>query len=267
MDCFSFLTGTIGGATGIILSHPFDTIKTVYQSGNHKNIIESAKYIYNNSFKENLTKKGIKNFYRGIIPPLIGTGIEKSIVFGVQKNLENKKLSNNIHINNFISGFVAGSVCCAIVTPVEKFKIKIQNGNTFMNLLNELIKLNFKNKVKYLYRGYSATLMRESPGFGIYFTCYNFLKNNTKSMTPLHGLLYGSLTGIISWSFIYPVDPIKTLQQEKNISIIKSINNIYSHYGFKGFYRGFSLSLFRAIPLHSGVFLGVESCYYFKKIE
>ena len=34
--------------------------------------------------------------------------------------------------------------------------------------------------------------------------------------------------------------------------------NIYKKNGIKGFYNGFSLGIFRAFPLHGGVFMGYE---------
>jgi hypothetical protein len=79
---------------------------------------------------------------------------------------------------------------------------------------------------------------------------------------------FGSISGITSWIFIYPSDLIKTRYQavkESNIinSIPSVIKNIYGREGLRGFYRGFSLAIMRAIPLHGGVFLGYE---YSKKM-
>ena len=62
----NYCYGAISGMTGIILSHPIDTIKTHIQTGNN--------------FKTfNIT---IPNLYKGILSPLIGVGFEKAIVFG-----------------------------------------------------------------------------------------------------------------------------------------------------------------------------------------
>ena len=70
----------------------------------------------------------------------------------------------------------------------------------------------------------------------------------------------GGISGAVSWTFIYPADIIKTHKQKNSeytySQIIKNINN---QYGMRGFYRGFSFSLMRAVPLHAGVFLGYEA--------
>ena len=116
-----------------------------------------------------------------------------------------------------------------------------------------------KEKLSTFYRGWTATLFREVPGYGIYFTTYEYLKNNTKDMKPYHTLLYGGMSGLAAWLFIYPSDPPKTLMQDKNIGLKDAIKIIYNKYGLSGFYKGFSIALFRSIPLHAGVFLGYET--------
>ena len=143
-----FLYGMIGGSVGIITSHPFDTIKTRIQS------------------KTNLTiKDAIKSgsLYRGLSAPLVGVMIEKSIVFGFY---EKSKL---LIKNDFINGIIGGLMCSIIVTPIDKIKIHYQNKT-----------IDNKLKLKSIYRGFIPTVLRETPGFGIYFSTYNYLNNNYK---------------------------------------------------------------------------------------
>ena len=75
----SFLFGYIAGFSGIVASHPFDTIKTRYQEGKRINF-------------------NLRNLYRGVTAPLIGVGLEKALVFGTFENT--KKFTNS----DFISG-------------------------------------------------------------------------------------------------------------------------------------------------------------------
>ena len=72
----TFLFGTFGGLCGITLSHPFDTVRVIYQeSNNYRGITDCAKTIYK--------ERGMTGFYRGIVPPLIGVALEKCALFGV----------------------------------------------------------------------------------------------------------------------------------------------------------------------------------------
>ena len=80
-----------------------------------------------------------------------------------------KKEAKQNNINDFWSGIIGGFICTLIVTPIDRIKINLQN-NTPLTIKN----MNINN----LYRGFIPTVCRETPGFGIYFTTYNYLKSN-----------------------------------------------------------------------------------------
>ena len=234
-----YINGGISGICGVILSHPIDTIKTHIQTGNKLS-----------SFKPSFT-----NFYKGMSAPLLGVGLEKAIVFGTY-NYMIAKTDNNIPLSGAISGLVASF----IVTPYERFKILKQNAQVFT--IKEL-------NIKFLFRGLSTTFTREAPGFAIYFSTYEYLKkknftNHNKKIDYISSFIYGGISGITAWIFIYPQDKIKTIMQSetqnnKNIRSIKNIiNSIYKDGGFSQFYKGFSWAAGRALLLHSGTFCMME---------
>jgi len=129
----SFLAGFCGGVIGTVLSHPIDTARILKQT---------AKPII------------FKNLYKGIYAPLIGVGLEKAMVFGTFDNLHHSNMSD------FSKGIISGLASTIIVTPMEKIKINLQTQN-------------HKNiTLKHIYSGWSATLLREVPGYGIYFSVY-----------------------------------------------------------------------------------------------
>jgi solute carrier family 25 carnitine/acylcarnitine transporter 20/29 len=222
-----FIYGLIGGLTGTVISHPFDTIKTRIQSCTAIDIKSAIK---------------MKKLYSGITPPLFGIMLEKSIVFGFYEKMK------ILGYNDFISGLVGGFISTIIVTPIDRLKINYQNKTSI--------------KITNLYKGFTPTIFRETPGFGIYFSTYNYLNKNYNSNNYLwNNFIFGSISGLTSWIFIYPSDLIKTkYQSSNNISLINVIKNIYynKNKGFINFYNGFNLAIMRAMPLHGGVFLGYE---------
>ena len=131
------------------------------------------------------------------------------------------------------------------------------------NTLQEIIR---STKLNTLYTGWTATLYREVPGYGIYFTTYEYLKSKTRDNIPTQPQAFGigCCSGFASWIFIYPADPIKTIMQNSKelfgdkYNMYSAIRHIYSTHGFGGFYRGFSLGLFRSMPLHGGAICGYE---------
>lgn len=233
-----YIYGLIGGVVGTIFSHPPDTIKTRLQSVTAK------------TFKDAL-KMG--NLYRGVSAPIVGIAFEKLIVFGFYGECKKYGLSDAL------SGLIGGFASTLVVVPVDRIKILMQNKE----------KLNFSLfKPKSLYKGFSITLFRETPGFGIYFTTYNTLTEYfNKDKNLLKSFLFGGISGFTSWIFIYPSDLIKTkyqsIKDNTNITVKHTIKNIYKTHGLRGFYNGFSYAIMRAIPLHGGVFLGYE---YSKKL-
>jgi len=233
-----FVCGMIGGVVGTLFSHPPDTIKTRFQSGTAA------------TFKQALT---MGNLYGGVSAPLFGIGFEKLIVFGFYG--ECKKMG----FSDATSGLVGGFASTLVVVPVDRIKIIMQNKEPLTR------KLFMPSS---LYKGFSITLFRETPGFGIYFTTYNKLAHKFNQEKNLFkSFMFGSVSGLTSWIFIYPSDLIKTKYQasktNSTASIAQVIKNIYKTDGIGGFYRGFSFAVMRALPLHGGVFLGYE---YSKKI-
>lgn len=233
-----FRAGLFGGVTGVIISHPIDTIRIRIQT-NQINLFRSL--------------------YKGILPPLIGVGMEKLLVFGNYEKLKKYQIIQNRDLNIFVSGMISGVFCTSIVTPIERFKINFQDVNSSKQSRLELIKKT--TNLRTLYRGLSSTMIREVPGYGIYFGVYEACKRNTTNYQWYHSLLYGGLAGASSWSVIYPSDVIKTRMQtegNKYKNMRDCILEIYREGGSRIFYRGFSAAMTRAFILHAGVFSGYE---------
>ena len=231
----NFAYGCLAGMAGIVASHPFDTIKTNIQ---RKQIIN-----YN-----------LKNLYKGIAAPLFGVGLEKAIVFGTYET--SKKYTNS----DFISGGIAGFTASFFVTPFERIKILLQT--------NQILEKKMLNRT-FLFQGLSATFYRETPGFAIYFSSYNYLKNEIqqqrkeKEIRSIESFLIGAFSGCASWIFIYPQDRIKTHLQackERHIGFNKGMKEVLNDGGYRGLYRGFQYALMRAVPLHATAFMTFELC-------
>ena len=231
----NFGYGYLAGMAGIVASHPFDTIKTNIQ-------------------KKQIVSYNMRNLYKGVAAPLFGVGLEKAIVFGTYET--SKKYTNS----DFISGGIAGLTASFVVTPFERIKILLQTNQTIeKQMLNR----------RFLFQGLSATFYRETPGFAIYFSTYNYLKNGIQQqrkeceIRPLDSFLIGAFSGCASWIFIYPQDRIKTHLQackERQLGFTEGYKEVLNDGGYRGFYRGFHYALMRAIPLHATAFMTFEFC-------
>ena len=230
-----FIAGCFGGIFGTFVVYPFDTWRIRLQS--------------------NISIK--KNLYSGVASPMLGIGLEKSIVFGSHSII--KKYSPN----EFVTGLCSGFFASLVVTPIERWKIMKQNKPSL--LYSEIVRSSLKNGIGSLYNGLSACFLREVPGYAIYFQTYSMLHSNNHHFTWIHKdnhifktMLYGGLSGMNSWIFIYPFDTIKTNMQHNSSTFLETTRDLYNS---GALYRGFHLGLFRAFLLHSCVFLGYETVH------
>ena len=72
---YSLMCGILFGATNTIVGHPFDTIKTKMQA--QKNLMGNQTYI--ECIKMVYKGEGFVGFYRGVVPPLAGGIIYRSL--------------------------------------------------------------------------------------------------------------------------------------------------------------------------------------------
>jgi solute carrier family 25 (mitochondrial carnitine/acylcarnitine transporter), member 20/29 len=224
-----FVNSFIAGGAQTLIGHPFDTIKT-YKQVNY-NIKTS------NIIKNIIGDKGLSYLYRGFLPPFIGGCIQNSILFSTENYFQN--ITNN---NNYLSGFLAGSLTSLVVSPAELIKANMQ--------INEKISINEIIKEKNLLRGLGLTMIRDSIGFSIYFGTFNYLQN--KNNNPL---INGGITGVLSWIYSYPVDVIKTKYQISN----DSLNYIIKNNNMKMLISGMPIMLIRAFFVNAGIFYIYEN--------
>lgn len=255
-----FINGWIAGISAVIISHPFDTYKT---------------HIQENKIMPNYK---LRTLYKGLSAPLLGVGFEKAVVFGVYEStiMHTNKWCKSIWgdnmyafvASNAMSGGLSGMCASFIVTPFERIKILLQTAppSAPSNTTNPSSPLG--TNIRSIFQGLSATFYRETPGFAIYFSTYNYLKykyeqDNKKKLGLVNSFIYGGIAGTTSWIFIYPQDRIKTKIQalrDTHMSFTEGFNEIVKKEGITGLYKGFSYALLRAIPLHATAFMTMEMC-------
>ncbi|KAJ2472822.1 hypothetical protein EV174_005779 [Coemansia sp. RSA 2320] len=124
-----------------------------------------------------------------------------------------------------------------------------------------------------LYYGVGLHVVRDSSGTAIYFTAYETVKETLRRLTgsdttgPLTHMMAGGTCGVVSWLLIFPVDLIKSTMQSQVLkpsgakgfaSSWQCVRDIYARLGLGGLYRGMSVSLIRAFPIHGLNFVVYE---------
>lgn len=258
-----YKTGFIAGGIRAIISQPFDTVKTKMQSGNYKNSVVCAREILKN--------EGIRFLYKGFTFPLIGS----SFIVGTHFHIYNKYKNE---MSSFCAGGFAGLCSSFIVNPVELVRIKMQMSDKMSN--NKQYKNSFvcvkniieNNGMRGLFKGQLSTSARDIIGYGSFFYVYSnyqstynkiFGSDHYYKYELLNKMIKGSFCGFALWGSMYPIDVIKTITQgslleQKQKSYLQSIKDHYSNNKLLGFYKGFGLTMFRAIPVNIGIVLAID---------
>lgn len=231
----SFIKGMISGYIGAICVYPIDVIKTRMQN--------NVNQYYKNGFDcliKIIKTEGYRTFYKGSFIQLIGIGPEKAVKLYVNEVVSSCFIENNLIQNKIIAGACAGASQVMITNPIEVIKIQYQmNTNKHLSLYNTI---KYIGGIKQLYKGASVCFLRDIPFSAIYFSVYDYLKNNLVIDNKPNYLLSGLLSAIPAAYLVTPMDVIKTRIQTKNNNnyknVIDCVKKIYNNEGFRAFWRG-----------------------------
>ncbi|RWS15672.1 mitochondrial carnitine/acylcarnitine carrier protein-like protein [Dinothrombium tinctorium] len=278
-----FFAGGFGGMCLVIVGHPLDTIKVRLQimpkpapgqPPMYTGTFDCAKKIFLN---EGITK----GLYRGMGAPLTGVAPMFAVCFfgfGVGKKLQQKHPNEELnYFQIFNAGVVSGIFTTAIMAPGERIKCLLQvqaaNPNATVQYKGPIDcakQLFREGGIRSIYKGTAATLLRDLPASGVYFTTYDFLKTTftpegkTKSdLSASRTLLAGGLAGICNWVVAIPPDVLKSrLQTAPEGTYPRGVRDVFrklmKEEGITALYKGATPVFIRAFPANAACFFGYE---------
>ena len=261
------LTAAIfGNWIGTYVGHPLDTVKIRMQLS-YSN--ESMFTIANNI----LRREGFSGFYKGACSPLVGNIFIWSSAF-VANDFSKRALSRfdiSQNANNFWSGVFSGIVGSYFTTPIEFLKIKKQVDIHSNLRYSQIVS---SEGVRGVFSGLHATLMRDVPGWWVYFYSYSSLKLSIGRLVGLEqdaanrhaykamfvNLMAGGFAGQISWVVTYPMDIVKSYIQNHpdKPSIINAVKHMYRMHGIHFMTKGLIPCLINGFVSNSIVFVLYE---------
>jgi solute carrier family 25 protein 39/40 len=165
-----------------------------------------------------------------------------------------------------IAGASARAFAVTMISPIELVRTMQTGGieGGAVKILKEVVQ---KQGLTGLYRGWTSTILRDSPFSAIYWFSvesmrpifqryYNRsmlgeVKYDSEKFHPTVTFIAGAVSGMISAVATHPFDVVKT---HKQLSTVEHLNgkvgiwSIYNIHGIKGLYRGLSIRLFTVIP-------------------
>lgn len=233
-----FIKGIVSGYIGAVCVYPIDVIKTRMQ--NNKLGMNNLQYKNGIDCLLKIIKyEGYKTFYKGSFIQLVGIGPEKAIKLTINEIVSSYLEETNL--NKIIAGACAGASQVMITNPIEVIKIQYQmKTNTNLSLYQTI---KFIGGIKQLYKGASVCFLRDIPFSAIYFSMYDYLKNNLSfGQNSNKYFISGMLAAIPAAYLVTPMDVIKTRLQTKSNNdyknIVDCVKKIYINEGFRAFWRG-----------------------------
>ena len=213
----SFISGGIGGVCLCLAGHPFDLIKTRYQAAAPGQYPGGVLDVVKATFREG----GVRGLYRGISAPLMGVtpifavcmwayGVGKDVMRGVTGAESDSELSL---LSLGCAGALSAIPTTAIMAPGERIKVMLvvprAPGEAPFKGAGDVVRHLVKTEgVASLFRGATATLLRDGVGSFAYFAAYEAIKRSEKNggapASPLTIIMGGAAAGMANWIVALP---------------------------------------------------------------
>ncbi|KAL2931863.1 Mitochondrial arginine transporter BAC1 [Bienertia sinuspersici] len=151
----------------------------------------------------------------------------------------------------------------------------ISKSSTYTGPIDCALKTLRMEGVTGIFRGGTATFLRESLGNAMFFTVYenvrHFMHLQLKDATEEHkgladigiGIISGGLGGVAFWSAVLPLDVAKTMIQTNpdpkySRNPVQVLNLVYKQAGLRGCYAGLGPTIARAFPANAAAIVAWE---------
>lgn len=131
-----------------------------------------------NLAKETIKDRGFFGLYRGYSALLMFSIPKNYVRFGAFQIAQKDIFPNKGRLDNFCSGLIAGAAeSTFVVTPQETIKTQLVHDKLmpqpkYRNIFHGISEIVKANGIGGIYKGYSATLMKQSTNQGVRFLVY-----------------------------------------------------------------------------------------------
>lgn len=227
------IPGFIQGIVRVLVSYPFDYIRTNIQTQQYQSITEFLKI---NNIK-------MRNLYKGLSVPLLTVPLDRAIQFCIFERCRNYSYTNSQ------SSLIATLISSIYSIPINYLQTQIMTNK------NKIGKINYK---ELSYKGFYSDISRNFLSSFLYLSIYGELRNRIPEEKHNY-FIFGVITSSLMWGCVYPLDTIRVLKQTAEKSYIEIIKSTL----IKNYYRGLPIVILRSVP-SSG--LGMVSYEYSRKI-
>lgn len=269
-----FVAGTFLGVTKNLVGHPFDTIKVRLQTldGRFKGPMDCVW--------QTLRKEGIRGFYKGCTPPLVGWVAMDSVMLGLLHTYR-RFLMDNVYTDqqrlplagHCLAGIMSGWTVLFVAAPVEQVKARLQvqydaKLKVYTGPINCALQLLKTTGIRGLYKGLVSTMIFRTNfvfWWGSYELFTRWFETNTSMSTAAINFWSGGLLALVFWTFAYPADVVKQVVMTDSVENPRfkrwrdAARFVYETRGWRGFVRGFGPLILRLFPANAAALAAFEA--------
>lgn len=249
----SLVGGTCSGLVCSILFQPLDYIKTQLQCNRLKSL-RGLLHSTNGILHEGVIRGA---WWNGLRPSLAKTIPGVTCYFLTLSQMQKLFGKDLGPLSAVLMGICARTTTVVLMQPLTLIKTRYECGKfSYTSISGAVHDIVMREKIQGLYRGLSATIIRDAPFSGIYLAFYLHMKSRAFSgsdsmlSTSISGLVAGSLASCIT----HPADVVKTRIQisggagsstTPHMTVVNVAVRLYSEGKMSAFYAGLIPRLIR----------------------
>lgn len=281
MHLADFLAGSVGGACGVAVGYPLDTVKVRIQTQKQFTGIWQC-------IKTTIRNEGVHGFFKGMVLPVTTISMTSSLVFGTYRNC--LQCFSQIHgpgapntkLDIFLAGLAGGVTQISVMSPGDIVKVRLQCQTEGQRCGFNCLKAKYRGPIHCLltvvreegilglYKGALPLACRDGPSYATYFLTYDTLcskltKSGQKQPDWSAVLFAGGVAGMAGWSVGTPMDVIKARlqmdgvrEQKRYRGFVHCVTETVRTEGPAIFFKSLGINCLRAFPVNMVVFAVYE---------
>lgn len=211
----------------------------------------------------------IRELYRGVTPNLVGNMAGWSLYFTLYEQLKRLHTENTYSNNTFkyfSSSTASGLITSLLTNPIWVLKTRMISENShYKSTIDALVQIWRNEGIKTFWRGSLPSVFQVFQN-SLQFTFYDHLKSlkllqSYRSKYSINDIQFyfmaSSISKFTSMLIMYPFQVLRSnLQKVDSHTIWYELHRLYRT---NGFYRGFTISVFKVVPATSITFVSYES--------
>jgi len=253
-------SGYIGGALGIALTHPLDSLRVTkqYQARFSKNNLN-----YFQIFRQIRYTHGFAGFYRGILPPTVLRGA------GMAANRTGYNIGLQLFKGEQVKGtwriWVVGSlagICSGVVDmPVQLLKCRAQtraglSKETFCLYAGMVRKIWRYEGIRAFTNGLLPQLTYSGISYALFYAIYDYMTSNGFTVFTA-----GMVAGTVSWPPVLPLDSLRVRMQCQPYNVpLSTVAKDMWRQPVRQWFTGLGATTLRAAPRWGMTMMMIENC-------